>query len=332
MKIIAYGIRDDEQSFVKDWAMAHSDVEVTIVKELIDEQTILQAEGYDGVVAFQQAQYQDAALQKMADFGIKYLSLRNVGVDNLNPSKVKELGLKVTNVPVYSPEAIAEFAVTRLMNLLRRTKEYNLKAANQDFRWAPQISKELNQQTVGVIGTGHIGQSVIKILQGFGAKVIAFDKFHNAEIEAQGLYVDTMQEIFDQATVITLHIPLFPETEHLLNAAAFESMNDGVFIINTARGPLIDEQALISALDSHKVGGAALDVLEEETKLFNQDFTGKEIDYPVFKNLSARENVLVSPHTAFYTDVAVKNMVHVSLDNNLSLIKTGTADNLVTFN
>lgn len=332
MKIIAYGIRDDEQPFVKDWATQHPDVEVTSVTALLDEQSIQQAKEYDGVVAFQQIQYPDAALQTMSDFGIKYLSLRNVGVDNLNPAKVKELGIKVTNVPVYSPEAIAEFTVTQLMNLLRRTKEYNAKAANQDFRWAPQISKELNQQTVGVIGTGHIGQSAIKIFQGFGAKVIAYDKFHNPDVEAQGLYVDSLDEIYDQATVISLHIPLFPETEHMLNAAAFQKMNDGVFIVNTARGPLIDEQALIDALDSGKVAGAALDVLEEETRLFNQDFSGKTIDYPVFQNLTARQNVLVSPHTAFFTDVAVKNMVNGGLDNNLSLIQTGTADNLVTFN
>lgn len=331
MKIIAYGVRADERPYFDAWQASHSDVELQLVEDLLDESTVTQAKGSDGVVVFQQAPYTDAMFAKLNEFGVKNVSLRNVGVDNINGATVNQLGLKVTNVPVYSPAAIAEFTVTQLMQLLRRTKEYEQKFAHQDFRWAPQISKELNQQVVGVIGTGNIGRAAIKIYQGFGAKVIAFDKFHNAEIEKQGLYVDTVEELYRQATVVTLHVPLFPSTQHMLNQAVFAQMKDGVFIINAARGPLVDETALIEALDSGKVAGAALDVLEEETKVFNHDLTGKQIDYPVFTNLFARDNVLISPHTAFYTDVAVKNMVNISLDNNKELIETGNAKNLVSF-
>ncbi|WP_010622270.1 D-2-hydroxyacid dehydrogenase [Paucilactobacillus suebicus] len=328
MKIIGYGIRQDERQFVEQWS-SQNGIGVKMTAELLTAETVDQASGYDGIVAFQQLAYSDELLEKMDQLGIHNLSLRNVGVDNINLEKATSLGIKVTNVPVYSPEAIAEFTVTQLMQLLRRSKEYARKFSNHDFRWAPQISKELNQQTVGVIGTGHIGRSAIKIFQGFGAKVIAYDAFHNKEIESQGLYVDSLSDIYKQATVITLHIPLFPETEHMLDREAFNQMNDGVFIINAARGPLIDESALIEALDSGKVGGAALDVMEDETKVFNQDLGKQEINYPAFNNLFERDNVLISPHTAFYTDVAVKNMVNISLNNNKQLFETGTADNLV---
>lgn len=332
MKIIAYGIREDEKPYVAEWQEQHPDVQVKIVEELLLDSTVDQAEGFDGVVAYQQAPYTDNVLKTLAGYGIHYLSLRNVGVDNLNPVAVKENDFKITNVPVYSPAAIAEFSVTQLMNLLRRTKEYFRKFDRRDYRWAPEISQELNQQVVGVIGTGHIGQVAIDIYKGFRAKVIAYDKFHNPELEKEGLYVDSLDELFAQATVVTLHIPLFPETENMLNKEAFDKMNDGVFIVNASRGPLIDEKALIDALDSGKVAGAALDVLVDETKVFNHNMAGKNMDYPEFWNLESRGNVLISPHTAFYTNVAVENMVKQSLDANLSLIQTGASDHEVKFN
>ena len=151
MKILAYGIREDEKPFVKEWEQENPEVEVEITDKLLDEETVAMAKGFDAV------------FEKLDSYGIHNVSLRNVGVDNMNPATVKKYGFKVTNVPVYSPAAIAEFSVTQLMNLLRRTKEYFHKFERGDFRWAPQISQELNQQTVGVIGTGHIGRVAFDI-------------------------------------------------------------------------------------------------------------------------------------------------------------------------
>lgn len=332
MKILAYGIREDEKPYVKEWEQENPDVDVEITDKLLDEETVAMAKGFDGVVVYQQKPYTDEVFAKLDEYGIHNVSLRNVGVDNMNPETVKKYGFKVTNVPVYSPAAIAEFSVAQLMNLLRRTKEYFHKFEKNDYRWAPQISQELNQQVVGVVGTGHIGQVAINIYKGFGAKVIAYDVYHNPELEKEGIYVDSLDELYAKATVVTLHIPLFPTTEHMLNKEAFDKMQDGVFIVNASRGPLIDEKALIDALDSGKVAGAALDVLEDETKVFNHDLAGKNMDYPEFWNLTTRDNVLVSPHTAFYTNVAVQNMVKFSLSANKDLIETGESDKLVKFN
>lgn len=331
MKILAYGIREDEKPYVKEWEQENPDVDVEITDKLLDDETVEMAKGFDGVVVYQQKPYTDSVFEKLDSYGIHNVSLRNVGVDNMNPATVKKYGFNITNVPVYSPAAIAEFSVTQLMNLLRRTKEYFHKFERNDFRWAPQISQELNQQTVGVIGTGHIGRVAIDIYKGFGAKVIAYDVYHNPELEKEGLYVDTLDELFAQATVVTLHIPLFPSTEHMLDKAAFDKMRDGVFIVNASRGPLIDEHALIDALDSGKVAGAALDVLEDETKVFNHNMVGQNMTYPEFWNLNSRDNVLISPHTAFYTNIAVQNMVKFSLSANKDLIETGTSDKLVKF-
>ena len=331
MKIIAYGIRDDEQPYLEQWSKDQG-IEVKAVKELLDDKTVDLAKGYDGAVVYQQKPYTASVLDKLASYGITNLSLRNVGVDNVDADAVKRNGFKVTNVPAYSPEAIAEFTVTELMRLLRRTPTFDKKQANGDLRWAPDIADELNSMTVGVVATGRIGRAAMKIYQGFGAKVIAYDVFHNPELEKQGIYVDTMDELYAQADVISLHAPATKDNEKMLNDDAFNKMKDGVWILNPARGALIDTDALIRALDSGKVAGAALDVYEDEVGIFNADFGSFDaIPDERLKNLMKRENVLVSPHIAFYTKTAVKNMVQYALNNNKQLIETGKAENVVKF-
>ena len=331
MKIIAYGIRDDEEPYLEQWSKDQG-IEVKAVKELLDEKTVDLAKGYDGAVVYQQKPYTAAVLDKLASYGITNLSLRNVGVDNVDADAVKRNGFKVTNVPAYSPEAIAEFTVTELMRLLRRTPTFDRKQANGDLRWAPDIADELNSMTVGVVATRRIGRAAMKIYQGFGAKVIAYDVFHNPELEKQGIYVDSMDELYAQADVISLHAPATKENEKMINDDAFSKMKDGVWLLNPARGALVDTDALIRALDSGKVAGAALDVYEDEVGIFNADFGSFDaIPDERLKNLMKRENVLVSPHIAFYTKTAVKNMVQYALNNNKQLIETGKADNVVAF-
>ncbi|QMU07517.1 D-2-hydroxyacid dehydrogenase [Levilactobacillus suantsaii] len=331
MKIIAYGIRDDERPYLDQWSQAQG-IEVKAVSALLDEETAALAKGYDGAVVYQQKPYTAAVLDQLAANGVTNLSLRNVGVDNVDAEAVKRNGFKVTNVPAYSPAAIAEFTVTELLRLLRRTPTFDRKQAQGDLRWAPDIADELNSMTVGIVATGRIGRAALKIYQGFGAKVIAYDVFHNPELEKQGIYVDTLDELYAQADVISLHAPATKDNNKMLNADAFAKMKDGVWILNPARGALIDTDALIAALDSGKVAGAALDVYENEVGIFNTDFGSFDnIPDERLKNLMKRDNVLVSPHIAFYTRTAVKNMVQYALNNNRQLIETGKADNEVTF-
>ena len=330
MKIIAYGIRDDEKPYLDKWSEENPDVEVASTGELLDESTVDQAKGADGVVTYQQKPYTAAVLDKLGSFGIKFLSLRNVGVDNIDVDAAKRNGIQVTNVPAYSPEAIAEFTVTQLMRLLRRTNTFDRKQTNGDLRWAPDIADELNQMTVGVFATGRIGRAAMRIYKGFGAKVIAYDIYHNPELEKEGVYVDTPEELYAQSDVISLHAPATKENEHMINDKTIAQMKDGVFLLNPARGALVDTDALIRGLDSGKIGGAAIDTYEDEVGIFNTDFGSfDKIPDERLKGLMKRENVLVSPHIAFYTKRAVRNMVYFAMDANKSLIKTGKSDKLV---
>ena len=234
----------------------------------------------------------------------------------------------MTNVPAYSPSAIAEFSVTQLLQLLRNQNLFRKRMAKQDYRWAPFVGKELGKMTVGVMGTGRIGRAAIQIYKGFGAKVIAYDPFHNPELEKEGIYVEK-EDLLKKADVITLHMPATDDDYHFINEKTISMMKDGAYIVNTARGALIDTSALIEALRSGKLAGAALDTYENEASIFNHDLEGQEIEDETFKELIKLDNVVVSPHIAFYTNVAVENMVKISLDSAKEVIETGTSSTLV---
>ncbi|CAI2608574.1 D-lactate/D-glycerate dehydrogenase [Apilactobacillus kunkeei] len=330
MKIIAYGIRNDEMPYLKEWEQKNPEVEVKVETKLLDSSTVEEANGFDGVVAYQQKPYTKEILDKLGSFNIKYLSLRNVGVDNVDSDAAKANGITVTNVPAYSPNAIAELAIAEIMRLLRNTKRFEDKQRSGDLRWAPEIGQELNSKTVGVFGTGRIGHVLVDICRGFGAKVIAYDPFRNPELEKQGIYVDTPDDLYKQADIISLHAPAVKENEHMVNDKTLSEMKDGSYIINAARGSLIDTDALIRALDSGKLAGAALDTYESEVGVFNVNFDSfDDISDNRLKNLMSRDNVLITPHIAFYTETAVRNMVTLSLDANRDLINTGKSDKIV---
>lgn len=325
MKLIAFGMRKDEVGFGNQWS-DDNQVDVKITQDLLTNETIQQADGFDGIIALQTIPYNEALFSKMKEMNIKILSVRNVGVDNIDLVAAKKYGVMVTNVPAYSPNAIAEFSVTQLMQLLRKTPEFNLKIKNQDYRWAPNISRELRSLAVGVIGTGRIGRVAMDIYKGFGAKVIAYDVYPNAELKKSGIYVDTLDELFEQADVITLHTPATKDNEHMLNRSSFAKMKRGVLIVNTARGTLINTEDLIDALKSGQVGGAALDTYEFENPIFNHDLTNSSIEDPLFNELLDMVNVILTPHIAFYTETAVKNMVEIALNSAYQFLTTGVVE------
>jgi len=333
MKIFAYGIREDEQPSLKKWETAHPDIEVGFTEYTLTADSARLAEGSNGVVTLQTSPYTREALEVLHQLGIKYISIRNVGFDNFKFQDLNDLGFTLTNVPVYSPNAIAEHTVILMGRLLRRVPEFDKKMDNGDFTWAPTIGKEYREQTVGVVGTGHIGRVVIKILQGFGAKVVAYDVFHNPDIEKQGLYVDTLEELYKQSDIITLHVPLFDSNKYMINDEAISQMKDGVYIINCARGELIDTDALIKGLDSGKVGGAGLDVLDDENSVFGKVWSSIDnIPNEKIRNLAKRLNVIVTPHSAFYTETAIHNMITTAFDSNKALIEGEKPDNIVDTN
>lgn len=330
MKIFAYGIREDEQPSLKKWQAAHPDVEVAFTEYTLTADSARLAEGSNGVVTLQTSSYTREALEVLHQLGIKYISIRNVGFDNFEFKDLNDLDFTLTNVPVYSPNAIAEHAVILMGRLLRRVPEFDQKMDNGDFTWSPTIGKEYREQTVGVVGTGHIGRVVIQILQGFGANVVAYDVYHNPDIEKQGLYVDSLEELYKQSDIITLHVPLFDSNKYMINDDAIAQMKDGVYIINCARGELIDTDALIKGLDSGKIGGAGLDVLDDENSVFGKVWSSVDnIPNEKIRNLAKRLNVIITPHSAFYTETAIHNMITTSFDSNLALIEGKKPQNIV---
>ncbi|MQS88373.1 D-2-hydroxyacid dehydrogenase [Companilactobacillus mishanensis] len=326
MKLIDYGVRDDERPYIEEWSKKNN-IEVKIVPELLNPETIELAKDYDGVVAYQQLPYESAIFDKMNEFGIHVLSLRNVGVDNVPFDALKKNDIRLTNVPSYSPTAIAEYSVTGLMILLRSMKSMIRKVDKHNFMWAPDIGRELNEMTVGVAGTGRIGQAAIKIYQGFGAKVIAFDKYRNPNIEKQGLYVDTLDELLKESDVVTLHLPSLGAGNTVINKGSIANMKDGAIVVNTGRGDLINTADLNDAVKSGKLLGAVLDVYENEVGIFNSDRTGQELDDKLLSEMIENPKIIVSPHIAFYTTTAVKNMATISLDSMVDELNNGKSDN-----
>ncbi|MQS97793.1 D-2-hydroxyacid dehydrogenase [Companilactobacillus halodurans] len=325
MKIFLYGIRPDEAEYLKQWNALNPDIETDYTDQIFTDETVDLSKGYNGVVLLQTQPYTRTALQKLHDFGVSKISVRNVGLDGFDFKDLRDLGFSLTSVPVYSPNAIAEHTTSLILRLLRRVPEFDKKFANADFRWFPTIGEEINGKTVGIVGTGHIGSVVARLMMAFGAKVVAYDIKPNPYLENLGIYVDSLDEVLKQANIITLHTPLAKRDIHMIDEAAFAKMKDGVIFINAARGGLVDTDALIKALDSGKVGGAGLDVLESENDVFQKKFDKiSDVKDPQFQALLNRDNVIMTPHTAFYTTTAVHNMVFDSLNDNVKML-TGKA-------
>ena len=325
MKIFAYGIRDDEKPSLEDWKSAHPEVEVDYTQELLTPETAALAKGSDSAVVYQQLDYSRETLAALAENGVTNLSLRNVGTDNIDFDAAKAFNFNVSNVPVYSPNAIAEHAAIQVSALLSQAKVMENKVQKRDLRWEPTIRREVRDQVVGVVGTGHIGRVFMQIMQGFGAKVIAYDVYRNAELEKTGVYVDTLDELLAQSDIVSLHNPHIPGTnDQMINAETIAKMKDDAVLVNVSRGLLVDTDAVVAALDSKKLFGFVMDTYEGEVGVFNKDWSVNGLDDKRLDDLISRENVFVTPHTAFYTTHAVKEMVHQSFDAAVAFAKGET--------
>lgn len=332
MKIFAYGIRNDEKPALEDWKSAHPEVEVDYTQELLTPETAALAKGSDSVVVYQQLDYTPQTLKALAEAGVTNMSLRNVGTDNIDFETAKALDFNISNVPVYSPNAIAEHAAIQVAALLSQAKVMENKVQKRDLRWEPTIRREVRDQVVGVVGTGHIGRVFLEIMQGFGAKVVAYDVYRNPELEAEGVYVDTLDELLEQSDIVSLHVPHIPGVnDQMINAETIAKMKDDAVLVNVSRGLLVDTDAVVAALDSKKLFGFVMDTYEGEVGVFNKDWSENGLEDKRLDDLISRENVYVTPHTAFYTTHAVREMVHQSFDAAVAFAKGETPANAVKY-
>jgi D-lactate dehydrogenase len=255
--------------------------------------------------------------------------LRCAGFNHVDLQVAKQLGLLVARVPAYSPHAVAEHAVALLLTLNRHThKAYN-RVRENNFNLNGLEGFDLHGRTVGVIGAGKIGLCFIRIMLGFGCRVLVFDPEVSAEVQAMNVEVVSLQQLFKQADIISLHCPLNNATQHLIDAEAIAVMKEGVVIINTSRGAVIDSKALIGALKTKKIGALGLDVYEEESDLFFQDHSMDIIQDDLFQRLLTFPNVLITGHQGFLTQEALAGIAQTTLANASELEKKGSCQNFV---
>lgn len=248
---------------------------------------------------------------KFHEVGVRYLATRTIGYDHIDLEAAKEYGIHVANAP-YGPDGVADYAVMLILMSLRNMKRILERTNIQDYTLQGCLGKELKDLTVGVIGTGRIGRTVIRDLTGFGCKILAYDLYPSEEVKEHAEYVE-LDTLFAEADVITLHTPLTEQNFHLINHTNMEKMKDGVIIVNTARGSLIDIPALIEEIENGKIGAAALDVVENEFGLYYYDHKSDILKNRDLAVLRGFPNVTVSHHMAFYTENAIRTMVADSL-------------------
>lgn len=286
--------------------------EITFFNERLTPATAKLAAGHDATCSFVNDEVPAEAIRELKELGIKVLLLRCAGFDSVDLAVAKECGLPVLRVPAYSPESVAEQGTALLMSINRKTHIAYDRSRKFNFDIAGLTGIALHGRTAGVIGTGKIGQCMINNLKGLGMKILAYDAFPNPNL---GLDYVSLDEIYAQSDVITLHCPLMPETKHMLNKEAFGKMKDGAILINVARGGLVDSEALADAVESGKLRGVGMDVCEVEHDYFFEDRSEKEDKDPTLARLLANEKVLVSGHCAFMTEEALGAMASVTMEN-----------------
>ncbi|MGY0650055.1 MAG: 2-hydroxyacid dehydrogenase, partial [Paraglaciecola chathamensis] len=259
--------------------------------------------------------------------GVKIIGLRSAGFNHVDLATAKKLGLIVTRVPAYSPYAVAEHAVALLMTLNRKIHRAHNRVREGNFSLNNLLGFDIHGKTVGVIGTGKIGQIFSKIMLGFGCHVLAHDVETNAECIAAGVNYVSLNDLLSRSDIISLHCPLNDETHHLINEDAINLMKPMVTLINTSRGKLIDTKAVIKALKAQRISLLGLDVYEEEEVLFFDDFSSSVIQDDVFARLLTFPNVLVTSHQAFFTQEALTRIAHVTLQNISEFEQNGVIQN-----
>jgi len=279
------------------------------------------AHGFEAICAFVNDSLCEEVLVELAKNGTKIIAMRCAGFNNVDLDAAKRLGIRVVNVPAYSPESVAEHTIALMLTLNRKVHKAYQRTRDANFSLEGLVGFNMHNRTVGVIGTGKIGLATIKVLQGFGCKVLAHDPFPNQAVIDLGVDYVSLDEIYPNCDIISLHCPLTPDNHHLLCKESFEKMKPGVMVINTSRGGLLNAFDAMEALKSGQLGSLGLDVYENEKELFFEDKSNEIIQDDVFRRLSACHNVIFTGHQAFLTHEALSSIAYTSLMNVEQLVK-----------
>lgn len=314
MKIAFYGTKPYDKIWFEPLAEEYG-FEIRFIELPCSEETVFLAKGYDAICIFVNDYVNAAMIEQLYEMKVRAILLRSAGFNHVDV-KAAEGKVVILRVPSYSPEAVAEFAMALLLTVNRYThKAYN---RTRDFNMSLNglMGKDLNHKVAGVIGTGKIGQAMIQIFNGFQMRVLAYDPYPIEGIKAE--YV-SLEELMRDSDVISLHCPLTPETEHIINKETIALMKDGVYLVNTSRGGLIDTEALIDGLLQKKFAGVGLDVYEEEEGIFYEDRSGEIIEDENLARLVTFPNVLITSHMGFFTTEAMQAIARVTMENAYAL-------------
>ena len=308
MGITVYGCGEDEAVLFREMAPRFR-IRPRMTEAGVSEANIELASGNRCISVGHKHPVADSTLLALSQAGIAYVSTRSIGCDHINVKYAESIGISVENV-AYSPDSVADYTLMLMLMAVRNALSITRRADVHDYRLNDVPGKELRELTVGVIGTGRIGAAVLDRLKGFGCRILAHD--HRPKTSADYVPLD---ELLRRSDIVTLHTPLNADTRHLLDRRRIALMKHGAFLINTGRGSLLETDALIAALESGRLGGAALDVLEGEEGIFYADCRGRPIENERLLRLHRLPNVLISPHTAYYTNRALGDAVETSIIN-----------------
>ncbi len=313
MNILVYDTHSYDRKFLE--AANHGQHSLSFTPAQLDLQTAALAQGFEAICCFVNDQASAPVLEKLAAAGVRLIALRCTGFNNVDLATAERLGITVMRVSNYSPYAVAEHAVALLQTLNRhvhraynRTREFN-------FRLAGLLGRDIHGRTAGVVGTGKIGLAFASIMKGFGCTLLGYDVTPNPACIELGMSYIALDDLLARADIISLHVPLMPQTRHLINADTLARMKLGAFLINTSRGGLIDTDALLQALLQNRLAGVGLDVYEEEEGKFFKDLSAEIMPDETLARLMTFPNVIVTGHQAFFTEEAVTTIAETTLRN-----------------
>lgn len=283
---------------------------------MLSRETLEMARNYEGLCIFVSDKLDRESLKKLSQWGVKIIALRSAGFNHVDLKAAKEFSMTVARVPRYSPEAVAEFTVGLLLCLNRKIHRAHDRIREGNFSLNGLVGQNIKGKTVGVIGTGNIGKCVARIFRGFDASVLAFDLYPDNPWALENKIVyKSLDDLLKSSDIITLHVPLNPETKYIINSKSLLSIKPSAYLINTSRGELVETEALIKALKSQHLAGAALDVYEEEEKTFFSDHSDEIIDDDMLMRLTTFPNVLITSHQAFLTQEALDQIAMTTVQN-----------------
>ncbi len=314
MKMLFYSARPYDRESMDAVAASHGH-EFDYVEAGLSLETTVLAKGYTAVCGFVNDRFDAAVLEQLSQGGVGLVSLRCTGFNNVDLEAARKLGMQVARVAEYSPYSVAEFTVSLIQVLNRKLHKAYIRAREDHFLLDGLLGFDLHGKTVGICGTGKIGAVLARILDGFGCRLLGHDLAPNDACVRLGMRYTGLDDLLAQSDIVSLHVPLVPDTHHMINAESLARMKPGAFLINTSRGALVDTRALIEALKSGHLGGAALDVYEEESGIFFQDHMGEVMKDDVFARLLSFPNVVVTGHQGYFTREALADIAAATVAN-----------------